>query len=181
MNQTQQDYDIELMLPTHDDMQFIRGLWSDPETMQPLGGPVHLTDEQAKRWFTLMIDPGSPSDCYRLIFTSRNEPVGEISFHNFNLADKTAEFNIKIASTHQGKGYAKKAMILFLDLFFNQFGGQLLVDDVAADNFRGQKVLLNFGFEHDADIKDVFRLKMTRERYNKLYHPNMPGFQQTTG
>jgi RimJ/RimL family protein N-acetyltransferase len=173
MNQNQQDDDIELKLPTHDDMQFIRWLWSDSDTMKPLGGPIHLTDEQAKYWFTEMIDPGSPTDCYRLIFNNRNEPVGEISFHGFNLDDKTAEFNIKIASTVQGKGYAKKAMIVFLDFFFNQFGGRLLVDDVASDNFRGQNVLLNFGFEHEANIKNVFSLRMTRERYNELCHPNL--------
>jgi RimJ/RimL family protein N-acetyltransferase len=173
MNQNQQVSDIELRLPVIGDMQFIRWLWSDSETMGPLGGPIHLTDEQAKRWFTLMIDPGSPTDCYRLIFNHRNEAVGEISFHEFNPDDQTAEFNIKIASTHQGKGYAKKAMIVFLDYYFNQFGGHLLVDDVASDNFRGQNVLLNFGFEHDADIKNVFRLKMTQGRYNELYHLNL--------
>ena len=92
-----------------------------------------------------------------------------------------AEFNIKIASTNQGKGYAWRAMILFLDFFFNQLGGHLLVDDVASDNFRGQNVLLNFGFEHDANIKSVFRLRMTREHYNDLYNPKIPSSQQTVG
>jgi RimJ/RimL family protein N-acetyltransferase len=168
MDQNQLEDDVELRLPAYEDMQFISWLWSDPETMQSLGGPIHLTDEQAKRWFALVIDPGSPSDCYRLIFNRRNEPVGEISFHEFNPDDQSAEFNIKIASTSQGKGYARKAMLLFLDYFFNQFGGQLLVDDVAPDNLRGQNVLLNFGFEHEASIEDVFRLKMTRERYKAL-------------
>jgi RimJ/RimL family protein N-acetyltransferase len=181
MDQNQQDDDIELRLPTNDDMQFIRWLWSDSETMKPVGGPIHLTDEQSKRWFTQMINPGNSTDCYRLIFNNRNEPIGEISFHGFNLDDVTAEFNIKIASTNQGKGYAKKAMILFLDFFFNQLGGLLLVDDVASDNFRGQNVLLNFGFEHDANIKNVFRLRMTHERYNDLYNPKLPSLQQTAG
>jgi RimJ/RimL family protein N-acetyltransferase len=80
-----------------------------------------------------------------------------------------AEFNIKIASTKRGKGYAKKAMLLFLDFFFNQVGGRIMLDDVALDNHRGQHILLDFGFERDPKIDNVFRLFLTRERYNRLY------------
>ena len=32
--------------------------WGDEKTMEPVGGPVNLTDEQAKRWFEGMITPG---------------------------------------------------------------------------------------------------------------------------
>ena len=164
-----QDEHIELRLPTENDMGFIRWLWSDPETMKPVGGPIHLTDEQAQHWFAEMIEPGDPADCYRLIFNGKDEPVGEISFHRLDPASMTAEFNIKIASTKRGKGYAKKAMLLFLDFFFNQVGGRIMVDDVALDNRRGQHVLLDFGFEHDPKIDNVFQLFLTRERYNSLY------------
>lgn len=59
-------------------MQFIRWLWSDPETMKPVGGPIHLTDDQARRWFAQKIDPGSPTDCYRLIFNEENKLIGEL-------------------------------------------------------------------------------------------------------
>jgi hypothetical protein len=80
----------------------------------------------------------------------------------------TAELNIKIASAKRGKGYAKKALIQFLDYFFNQLGGRVMLDDVALDNEEGQKLLLRFGFEHDPGMDDVFRLFMTRERYHRL-------------
>jgi RimJ/RimL family protein N-acetyltransferase len=60
-------------------------------------------------------------------------------------------------------------MRLFLDFFFNQFGGQVMVDNIAIDNYRGQQVLLKFGYEHDPAIDNVFRVKMTRDRYNRLY------------
>lgn len=64
-----------------------------------------------------MIDPGSPTDCYRLIFNENNEPVGEISFQRLNFNNMIAEFTIKIASSKQGHGYARAATILFLDFF----------------------------------------------------------------
>ncbi len=165
----QQNRHIELRTPTENDMLFIRWLWSDPETMKPVGGSIHMTDEQAQYWFAEMIKPGSSSDCYRLIINEKGEPVGEISFHHLNSVSMAADFNIKIASTKRGNGYAKKAMLLFLDFFFNQVGGHIMIDDVALDNHRGQHILRNFGFEHDSQVDDVCRLFLTRERFNSLY------------
>jgi RimJ/RimL family protein N-acetyltransferase len=172
---------IELRLPTENDMQFIRWLWSDTETMKPVGGPLHLTDEQARQWFVRMIEPGSPTDCFRLIFNEREEPVGEISFHRLNFDTMTADFNVKIAHMNRGKGYAKKAMLLFLDFFFNQVGGNVMLDDIALDNYNGQQVLLQFGYEPDPNRKNVFRVKMTRERFNSLYASQVLHPDQATG
>lgn len=169
MEQNLKDSHISLRLPTENDLPFIRWLWSDPETMRPVGGPIHLTDEQAQQWFAQMIKPGRPTDCYRLIFNEKNEPVGEISFHRLDPANMTAEFNVKVASRYRGQGYARKAMLVFLDFFFNEFGGQVMVDNIAPDNYKGQQVLLQFGFDHDASINNVFRVQMTRERFNGLY------------
>lgn len=52
---------LVLRLPTENDMQVIRWLWSDLETMKPVGGPIHLTDDQARHWFAKMIKPGNPT------------------------------------------------------------------------------------------------------------------------
>jgi RimJ/RimL family protein N-acetyltransferase len=164
-----QDGYIELRQPNENDMQFIRWLWSDPETMKPVGGPIYLTAEQAQHWFNRMIKPGSTSECYCLIFNSENEPIGEISFHRLDSVSMRGEFNVKIASTKQGKGYAKKAMLLFLDFFFNKLGGQVMIDNIALDNFKGQQVLLRFGFEHDLNESSVFRVVITSDRFNNLY------------
>lgn len=96
-------------------------------------------------------------------------PVAEIIYHQLIFSTMTADFNLKIASSERGKGYAPAAMRWFLDDFFNQRGGQRVVDDVAWENHRGQQVLLKFGFEHDASCNDVFRLTLTREQFNRLY------------
>lgn len=149
-------------------MRFIRRLWSDPETMRPVGGPVHLTDEQAEDWFARKIDPGNPTDSYRLILDHENRPVGEISHHHLDAESMTASFNIKIMHAERGKGYAKEAMQIFLNEFFNVRGGRVMMDDVALDNLAGQEALIRFGFEHDSNAGEVFRLRMTRERFNSL-------------
>jgi RimJ/RimL family protein N-acetyltransferase len=169
MNQNPQSHDVELRVPVTSDLPFIQWLWSDPETMKAVDGPFYISDDQAQCWLTAMIDPGQPTNCYRLIFNTKKEPVGEISFHQLNPNTMTAELNIKIASANRGKGYAKKALIQFLDYFFNQLGGRVMLDDVALDNDAGQNLLLRFGFEHDPGIDNVFKLFMTRERYHRLH------------
>lgn len=44
-----------------------------------------------------------------------------------------------------------------------------MLDDIGLDNLRGQEVLLQFGFVHDPSRKDVFRVFITKERFNCLY------------
>jgi RimJ/RimL family protein N-acetyltransferase len=147
---------------------FIRKLWADDATMRPVGGSVVLTDEQARDWFKRKIDPGNPSDCYRLIMDQDGHPVGEISYRDLDPETKIAFFNIKIIHTERGKGYAKEAMWIFLDEFFHQRGGRIMLDDVALDNVAGQELLFHFGFEHDPSASDVFRMRLRRERFNAL-------------
>lgn len=160
---------IYLRPPRWDEMSFVRWLWSDLDTMAVVGGPIQLTDERASHWYARMVDPGRPTDCYCLIFNEENRPVGEISFHRWKPERLTAGLNLKVASTDRRKGYATAAMLLFLDYYFNQFGGQVLTDDVALDNEAGQQALLKFGFEHDPAVEDVFMLRLTRDQFNALY------------
>jgi RimJ/RimL family protein N-acetyltransferase len=150
-------------------MSYIRWLWSDPSTMAPVGGPVHLSDTEAHRWFERMIHPGDPSNCYYLIQNENDQPIGEISYHHFDHQTRRARFNVKIAYNQRGNGYAHQAMRLFLDEFFNQRGGREIVDDVALNNVGGQRALLKFGFVHDHSVKDVYLLRLSRETFNRLY------------
>jgi len=160
---------IKLKKPEWNDIKFIQWLWSDPETMKPVGGPIILDDQKAKVWFERMIAPGRHTDSYRLILNQDLISVGEISFHRLIPETMTADFNIKIANKYRSKGYSKEAMVLFLDYFFNEIGGLVLKDEVALENELGQQALLSFGFKHDPSVKKVFMLKITRKHFNNLY------------
>ncbi len=137
--------------------------------MGPVGGPIYLTDSQALQWFRRMVDPGGPADEYRLILNEEQQPVGEVSYHQFDPKAGTAMFNLKIAGTERGKGYARAAMRSFLDIYFNILGGRIMMDDIALDNLRGQEVFIRFGFVHDPRVEDVFRVSMSKARFNRLY------------
>ena len=60
---------VYLRMPRADELPFIHTLWADPETMKPVGGLVMLSNAQAEQWFNRMVKPGSPANCYCLIFT----------------------------------------------------------------------------------------------------------------
>ena len=150
-------------------MQYIRRLWSDPESMEPVGGPVILSDDQAQRWYEFMIDPGRPTDCYRLILNEAEILIGEVSFHQLDPATMTAMFNLKIAHSERGKGYGWEAMLLFLDHFFNELDGKVMLDDIAWNNQRGQDVLHRFGFLYDPSVENVYRVRITKDQFNNLY------------
>jgi len=156
---------LTLKKPTADDLGFIQWLWSDPKTMDPVGGPITLDDEEAAKWFAKKVSPGSASDYYRLILNQDNIPVGEVSFHRLDLDTMTADFNIKIASKYRGQGYAKQAMYLFLDYFFNEFNGQIMIDKVAKNNAAGKKVLLDFGFVEDPSEEEFYFLRLSKKRF----------------
>ncbi len=161
--------DISLKIPTKNDLDFIRWLWADPQTMEPVGGPIELTAEEALNWYAEKILPGSRSDDYRIILYEAKVPVGEVSFHRLDLNTMSAEFNIKIAAIYRGRGYAKQAMSQFIDYFFNRVGGQLLIDRVAKNNVVGKKALLAFGFREKPTLQEFHLLTLSKEQYAKLY------------
>lgn len=114
-----------------------------------------------------MVKPGDGKNFYCLIYTKENEPVGEVSFHRFDEKKKSAELNIKVQYKFRGKGYAKEALRLLLDYYFNEYGGQVITDDVT--NANGQEALKKFGFEIISKSEDRIVFKMTKERFINLY------------
>ena len=160
--------------PRLEELPYIQKLWADPLTMAEVGGPIHLTDEQAQNWFARMVSPGRKTDKYFLIFNEKDQPVGEISFHRYDKETGAAEFNIKIEHRHRGRGYAKQAVPLLLRYFFFDFGGKMMLDPVALDNQPGQKALIKLGFKKDASLQDVCLLKMTKEEFIDIYGNKSP-------
>lgn len=161
---------IYLRLPKYEELEYIKWLWMDEETMKEVGGSISLSDENAEKWYRRMVSPGSETDYYCLIFDLEDTSVGEVSFHKYNAETKTGEFNIKIAGLHRGKGYATEAIFLLLGYYFFEFGGQVMEDSIAIDNIVGQQILVKFGFEHDPLVNDAFLVRITKEKFRELYN-----------
>ncbi len=162
---------VQLRRPSPSDMRYIRSLWADPVTMESVGGPIYLTEGQSAKWFRRVVDPGSPGDCYRLICDEGGSPVGEISYHRMDFSTMTAEFNVKIEDQFREEGFAGSAMREFLDFYFTEMDGRVLIDEVASGNLAGQHLLESFGFEPTVEPQLSRRFVMTRERFMELYPP----------
>lgn len=159
---------IYIRQPRFEELAFVTKLWGDYETMKDIGGPIAFERERWSSWYEKMVDPGDGKNFYCLIFNKSNRVVGEVSFHRYARVTGTAELNVKVEYKHRGKGYGKEAVILLLDYYFSEFGGQVISDAVAINNISGQNVLLNLGFEHEASNEEVFLVKMTKEKYNSI-------------
>ncbi len=160
---------VILRTPTAADLPYIRRLWADPETMQEVGGPIELSEQRAQRWFERMVDPGSDRDRYFLVCDQHGAPVGEISFHRYDAAQRTAEFNIKIEGNRRFGGHGFEAALLLLDYYFNTFGGEALIDPVAPANVPGQRALARFGFARVGASEEAVIFRMDKRRFNELY------------
>lgn len=159
---------VILRTPGRQDLEYIRSLWADPDTMGDVGGPVVLDDDRALRWFQRMVDPGSPGDRYFLICELGGRPVGEVSFHRYDSQTKRAELNVKVQAGHRGQGYGAEAVRLLLDFYFEEFGGEVIEDPVALDNVAGQALLIKLGFVRDVTRGDAAWYRMSRVAFQRI-------------
>jgi pyruvate,water dikinase len=156
---------VVLRPPSLEDLPYIRSLWADPETMKDVGGVVPRTEEQMEAWFRRMVDPGSDTDSYFLIVPKNSAPVGEASFHRYDPRTRKAELNVKVQAGHRGQGYGPEAVRLLLGHFFGEFGGEVMLDPVAAGNTGGQRMLERLGFRRTGTAAGAVVLLMDKESF----------------
>ena len=109
---------------------------------------------------------GDGCNVYCLVYNENQRPVGEISFHCYDENEKSASFNIKIQARYRGKGYAKATMYLMLGYYFNEFGGEVMIDEVI--NERGIRVLMSYGFEKVDKTEVGILLRLTKDKFNQI-------------
>ena len=164
---------VGLRPPRIDDLPFIHSLWTDPETMEAVGGIVDYSEDKMRDWIRRLVDPDGRKDCYFLILNENAKPIGEICFHHFDSENRTARLNIKVHAKQRGHGYGKDALVTFLAFFFRKVGGRVMTDNVGIKNHLAQRLLLSSGFEIDESYSDVCMMVMTRDMYLALYeNPN---------
>lgn len=156
---------VTLRQPTRDELVFVRSLWTDPETMEAVGGIVAYSPERMDQWFEYMVDPGGVKNCYCLIFAADGEPVGEVSFHGFDPEARTAELNIKVMARHRGRGLGGDSLAAFLDFYFNAVKGERITDAIRPGNSGAEKLLTHAGFKRGAVHADRIDYQLSRARF----------------
>lgn len=131
-----------------------------------LVGSLNLYPSVIKVGMNVWWKLGDGCNVYCLVYNENQRPVGEISFHCYDENEKSASFNIKIQARYRGKGYAKATMDLMLDYYFNEFGGEVMIDEVI--NERGIRVLMSYGFEKVDKTEVGILLRLTKEKFNQI-------------
>jgi len=163
---------VYIRAPKRTEIEFIRSLWQDKKTMSEVGGIVKRTKREMLKWFLKMVNPQNKHNFYCLIFNHNNNPIGEVSFHRFNIINSSADLNIKVKYNYRGNGYAKESLLLLLNYFFNHFGGKIIKDKVAQYNISGQKFLKRFGFDKIESNKDYVLFSLTYKQFSKICKKN---------
>ena len=159
---------VFLKQPQRDELDYIRQLWSDPKTMKEVGGPIEFSKQALIDWYINNIDPGSPSNCYFLIYIENEIPIGEVSFRGWDHSRREANLNIKIQASYRGKGYASDALRTFLKYCFRDINAEKLIDDLDPENLGAKHFLEKFGFEEQGKTQDPRRMVLTRNKYFDL-------------
>jgi UDP-4-amino-4,6-dideoxy-N-acetyl-beta-L-altrosamine N-acetyltransferase len=95
-------------------------------------------------------------------------PMGAIYLQNIDFANKASEWGYYIGEdNYVGRGYGKKILHQFLDMFFNEIGLQTLVTMVAIDNDIAIKIYKNFGFETAETKNGYIRMEYTKEQFKE--------------
>lgn len=156
---------VLLRHPGRSDLGFLSELWADRATMDPVGGPLQLTEREMAAWFERMVDPGSETDGFFQILLKPAIPIGEVSYHRWKAQERSAELNIKVHDRYRNRGYASEALRLFLRFYFEETGAESLADHVALGNRGAQRFLERFGFLHDSSRSDIYRMTLEKRQY----------------
>ena len=152
--------------PDSNDYPYLKSIWEDPDTMEAVGGIFPITEEYFLKWLDSMTDTYKYKNCFYLIWTE-NVCIGEVSFHRYDRKTKTAELNIKIKSMHRRNGFGKKALDFILKVFFNEWDGDVMTDNIRDGNTAGLNALKAYGFLERKNSDNETVLFFTREQYLK--------------
>ena len=135
-------------------------------------------EQDNRAWFEQHIEP-RPNDFYNLLgvqthtaellmdrtlgkglptllIDQQNDIIGRVSLAN--IAKRKAFLGYRLAHAHVGKGLAKRAVAMMLDLAKQQ-GIRQLVALTSVDNIASQKVLISHGFVKKRKLKNFTQVQ----------------------
>lgn len=157
---------VYIKKPKFNELNYIKTLWNDKETMGDVGGVINFDEERWISWYERMVYPGDNKNFYTLIYNFQDIPIGEVSFHGYDDELKSADLNVKIQSNFRRRGYGVEAINLMLDYYFNEFGGEVIFDNVM--NTKGIEALKKVGFSIVEEKENEVLFRMTKEEFNTM-------------
>ena len=140
------------------ELSYTQRLWNDIDTMADVGKVVDFPRYKWETFYKRSINPTDGKNFYCLVYTHDNNPVGEVGFHGYDSPTKTARLNVRIENSFRGKGYGREAVNLVLDYFFQEFGGEYILENLKDDTYKEFIEKEGFKFVSKNKVESLYRL-----------------------
>lgn len=157
---------VYIKQPSFEELSFVSKLWGDEETMAEIGGTYVFPKEKWGMFYKKMVHPTDGKNFYCLIYTVRDKPIGEVSFHGYDSGTKAARINVKVHHKYRLKGYGEEAVRLLLEYYFLEFKGRSIIDTIQTEG--AKKFFSKIGFEAIGKFKDKTTYKLTKDSFFSL-------------
>ncbi len=151
---------LKLYLPKYEDLWFRKKMLGDSPTMSynaKWGGTINFDESNWQDWYDYWIINNEGIRFYRYLLNEDNEFVGEIAYH-YDKERKLYISNIIIYSKYRNSGYGKDGLILLMENA-KKNNIDVLYDDIAVDNYNGQRLFMKCGFTKEYETSDYIMLK----------------------
>lgn len=149
---------VYIKRPSMQELEYTQKLWGDLETMADVGRVVDFPEYKWESFYKKMISPTDGRNFYCLIYNYDDCPIGEVGFHGYDSATKTARLNIRVEHKFRSNGYGMEALRMILDYFFNEFGGNYIVETVSEDKDKAILEREGFKFINKNKQESIYRI-----------------------
>lgn len=138
------------------DAPYTLELRTDVEGQRELVGfPYPVTLDTEREWIRTLYPPGPRHNVYLAIREKESSTfLGYLSARNIDAIHRHADFGIILLERYRGKGYAKEAMVLFLDYLFADLHLHRVQLHVLASNERAAALYAELGFVREGLLRD---------------------------
>ena len=133
--------------------------WATGELMQHVGFPngIRTNIEKLRTELEIQKEDIQPTSKRFMIVKNDGFSIGELSFHNLDLTNKSCEIGIKIWElSQQGKGYGEEALRGFINYLFRTYELHRIELDTLLENKRAQHLYQKVGFKVVGVKRDVW-------------------------
>ena len=165
---------IRIRRTTRADLRHLARWWTNPAVMTPVLRPngIRMTPDEQDRWFRLWCADTGGSRGHYMVFDEHDKPIGEINYHDLDVAYRRAWLEFKIGKTRLwGKGYAGDAVHTFCKYMFETLGIKELAIEIASTNERALAFWQKMGFVSYARGADYVNMRLRAE----TFRDRMPG------
>ncbi|MBA7578691.1 hypothetical protein ES708_20556 [subsurface metagenome] len=125
-----------------------------------------ITKEEHLKWFSSL----RYSNQYKfwVVYVDK-VPIGTVYMQDINYTKKTSEWGFYIGENNYiGKGYGKRVLLKFLQIFFDKLGFEKLITRVTVDNNIAIKLYRGLGFRTIREKGGVIVMEYKEEDLIKM-------------